>query len=212
VIATDTKGNTQTAPVKVNAVRKNDYIRIIVSRESGLSPLEMVLTLDSSLDLAQASLTHTGPGEVELLSKDGNEYKFKITIEGIYYFKAQVTDPRGTVYEDTVAVNVLSKEQVDILLRGKWEVMKEAIASQNVDAAILNFVAGSQEVYRIQFEALRPLLPLIVQELNAAGMNLVEMDNRTAEYELLVEREGVRQSFSVRFIKDQNGLWKIWRY
>ena len=212
VTATDVKGNTQAAEIAVSAVKADHYIRISANGESGLAPLEPVLTIDSSLDLTDASLTYTGPGEAELISREGKEYRFKISAEGAYNFIAQVADPDGRIYEDTLALMVFSKEQINTLLVGKWEGMKAALDSQDSEKAVLNFAPGSQEIYKKQFNALKPFLSEIAKELNSAQMNLVDMDNRKAEYELLVERDGVPLSFSLKFIKDQNGLWKIWRY
>jgi hypothetical protein len=210
--ATDAKGNTQAVSVEVNAVKAEHYLSITANVDSGIAPLEAVLRVDSDLDLTDASLTYTGPGEAELISREGAEYRFRIASEGSYNFIAQVADPEGRIYEDTLLIMVLSREQIDSLLQGKWDGMKAALASQDPEKAVLNFAPDSQEIYQKQFNALKSFLPEIAEELNRAQINLVEMDNRRAEYEILVERDGVPLSFSLKFIKDQNGLWKIWRY
>ncbi len=70
--ATDTEGNTANTSIIVNANTTGEFISITANTESGISPLEVVLTIDSSLDLTNASLTHTGPGEVEFLSSDAD--------------------------------------------------------------------------------------------------------------------------------------------
>jgi hypothetical protein len=119
VKATDTKGNTQAASVEVNAVKAEHYLRITANVDSGIAPLEAVLRLDSDLDLTGASLTYTGPGEAELISREGNEYRFMLPSEGGYNFIARVPDPEGRIYEDTLLVMVLSREQMDSLLKGK---------------------------------------------------------------------------------------------
>ena len=88
--ATDVRGNTATASVNLTSVRVTNYMRLTANTEVGISPLEIVLTLESSLPLTSASLTYTGPGEVELLSSSSTEYRVRMTTEGIYHFTATV--------------------------------------------------------------------------------------------------------------------------
>jgi hypothetical protein len=81
-----------------------------------------------------------------------------------------------------------------------------------VEAAVQNFSSDSQGIYRDQFTALRDGLSEIVDELNAAQINIVGTDGQTAEFELLVIREGTPLSFHLKFIKDSSGIWRIWRF
>jgi len=94
----------------------------MTTTESAVAPLETVLTLTSNLDLSKASLSYTGPADVEFLSLAAEEYRIKITTEGFYSFTAKITGPSGRVYEDTISVVALSRRECDALLSAKWEV------------------------------------------------------------------------------------------
>jgi hypothetical protein len=207
VTATDVKGNTQTAEIAVSAVKADHYIRISANVESGLAPLEPVLTIDSSLDLTDASLTYTGPGEAELISREGREYRFKISSEGAYNFIAQVADPEGRIYEDTLAVMAFSKEQMDNLLKGKWEGARARLANGDIDGALPLFSERKKGKYKDLLSALAPVLPKIVEEMS--NIQLIEIYGDTAIYDLRTVRNGVEYSFQLLFTRDQDGLWKI---
>jgi hypothetical protein len=206
--ATDVAGNTATATINLNSVKVANYIEITANSEVGLSPLEIVLTLGSSLPLTNGSLTYTGPGEVELLSSSSNQYKVRMTTEGIYHYIATVTDAGGTVYEDTIAIIALSKTELENRLVSKWEGMKGALLSGNMEVALSFFVPGAQGQFRQVFE-----------ELGSDGINSlfssitgVELDTasgRAAEGGLIRDEDAKTYSYPITFVQDQNGIWKI---
>jgi len=169
-IATEVNGNTETASVTVNVTLPEQYIRLTANIESGIAPLETILTLDTSLDPANLSVTYTGPADVEFLSTSGNEYRVRLTVEGTYLFTAQGTDSAGISYNDTVALSVLSKEALDTLLKGKWEGLKETLSKNDIEQAINYFVENARETYRYNFELLKDLLPVIAQDMERSGL------------------------------------------
>jgi hypothetical protein len=209
--ATDTEGNTASTSIIVDANTTGEYISITANTESGISPFEVMLTIDSSLDLTNATLTYTGPGEVEFLSRTVTEYRVRLTAEGIYYFTVSI-DSGGNLYRDTIGIVVLSESELDALLRSKWEAMILALANRDTEGSLFHFSSGSRGTYRTQFSGLASLLPEIVSELSRAEINMISVADSRAEYELLVEREGRRFSFHLEFVKDTDGVWRIGRF
>ncbi len=212
VTATDSAGNTATTAITVNAVTTNDYINLTSNIESGILPLEVVLRIGGSFSITNSNLNVTGPAQPEITSSSPEEYKVKMKAEGIYTFTASATDTNNNTYTDTMAIIVMNKNQMDMLLKNKWEGMKTALASGNINGAVINFDSDTQGIYQNQFTALVPILPDIVNELNAIQINAVSIEDKIAEYELLITREGTAFSFPLKFIKDSNGLWKIWAF
>ena len=207
-VATDVNGNTETVSVTVNVTLPGHYIRLTANIESGITPLETILTVDTSLDPARVSVTYTGPGEVEFLSTSENEYRMRLTTEGTYLFTAEGTASGGVSYSDTVALSVLSKEALDTLLRGKWEGMKSKLMSGDIEGAVSYFVAGSRERYGQIFSSLDNY------KINSAFSNIAEMkihtlDGRVAECGAIRNETGGTYSYPVTFVQDENGLWKI---
>jgi hypothetical protein len=212
VTAVDTMGTMATKSITVNATAAANYIRITANPESSMAPLDVTLRINGSFSIANPVIIPTGPGTVaQLTSDDPVEYKYRITTEGIYYFTAQVTGPDNRVYQDTVAVTVLSS-RVDELLRGKWEGMKTALNNQDINGAIFNFASDTLGSYSKLFTGLKPILLNIAGELYTSQVNLISIENNKATYEILVTRSGTTFSFQLIFIQDNNGIWKIWKY
>jgi len=207
-VATDVNGNTATDSMTVNVTLPGHYIRLTANIESGIAPLETILTIDTSLDPTRLSVTYTGPAEVEFLSTSESEYRMRLTTEGSYLFTAEGTDSGGTTYNDTVALTVLSKEAVDNLLRAKWEGMREALSNNEVEKAINYFIDNTKETYRYNFDLLKDLLPMIAQDMRE--IRLIEVYDRGADYRLFCVQDGVELSFFIKFVKDIDGLWKIY--
>ena len=205
--ATDVDGNMETVSITVNGVNQGNYIRITSNSESGLSPLEAILTLESSLDLTNASLTYAGPAEVEFLSANASEYRVRMITEGIYYFTANLTDLSGNLYSDTVAITVLSEAYLDGLLRGKWEAMRAKLTGGDIEGALVSFDESKKQDYRGLFNVLSTMLPTVVQEMS--DIELIEYVGNAAIYDIQTTRNGITYSFQLLFTKDSNGIWRI---
>jgi hypothetical protein len=204
--ATDTEGNTASTSIIVDANTTGEFISIIANTESGISPLEVVLTIDSSLDLTNASLTYTGPGEVEFLSSTVTEYRVRLASIGIYYFTVTLSSG-GTLYQDSIGIEVLSEADLDALLRGKWEMMRNRIASGDTEGALVDFHEFSKTDYRELFNVLAPVLSAISAEMS--DIKRKEYTRDTAIYEIRTIRDSVEYSFQLLFSKDPNGIWRI---
>jgi hypothetical protein len=205
--ATDVLGNIETTSISATSLPGKHYINIIANTESGIPPLEATLTIESTLGLANATLTYTGPAEVEFLSVTASEHTIKMNTEGIYYFTASVNDTNGDTYFDLVGITVLSESEIDALLRYKWEQMKQALRDRDVEMAVSHFVDGSSDMYRYNFNLMKDILPTIIQDMGNIG--LVTIEDRVAEYEMMVVQDETEYSFCIRFIKDFDGIWKI---
>jgi hypothetical protein len=207
-IAMDVDGNTETASVTLNGVKGENYIRITAGSELGIPPFEAVLTLESSLDLTNASLTYTGPAEVEFLSTSANEYKVKIITEGNYTFTARITDATGTLYEDTMVVTIMSRSELENRLGSKWDGMKSALVGGNIEMALKYFVGGVQDRYRAVF------MELGDTRVNSIFSNILEiklytLSEGTAGCGAIRRESGGLYSYPVTFVQDENGIWKI---
>ena len=205
-IATDTAENTNTTSISVNAIPE-DYIKITADMESGVPFLETTLRVEGSFAFTESLLTYTGPGLVEFLDSSADEYNVGITTEGFYDFTAEVTDSQGITYTDKVTLLVLSEAELDALLTGKWEGMREALIQSNIDGAVRSFDNFSKDAYKEVFNTLSSRLPEIAQELG--DIQFIRMLNNSAEYDIRTIRNGNEYSFYLLFVKNDEGLWKI---
>jgi hypothetical protein len=127
--------------------------------------------------------------------------------EGIYYPTVTVTDTQGITYSDTIAIVVLNKDQLDALLKGKWEGMKGALSQGNIGGALNYFIENSKERYRMVFEALKDQLPVIVDTF--IEFNIVNLFDYTTEYEVVANENGIFYSYPGIFVKDIDGIWRF---
>ncbi|MDM7986042.1 MAG: hypothetical protein QUS13_01760, partial [Smithella sp.] len=158
--------------------------------------------------MVNPTITTTGPGTVEqLVSDNSDEYQYKMTTEGTYYFTAQANGPDGNIYQDTKAVTVLPLAQIDALLRAKWAALKDALQRGDINTAIMMMHPSSREKYQNIFNLVKDNLATIM--VNCTGLEFVSMDNEIAIYELQSLEYGEVYIYRLAFIKDENGIWFI---
>jgi len=210
VTATDTEDTTATASLLITAESAESAIHLTATPESATAPLEETLRIDAPFSVENSSISVDGPGAVEWLSTGTDEYRVKMTAEGVYLFTAHVTGADGTYYEDTVAVTVLNETQLDSLLRAKWEGMKTALVSGDMDKAMEYYHEDTKQGFR---DALTALGPQIVSIFTAPEqLMLIEVRDRYATYEYLSHEEVVSYSYPLVFLKDPDGIWRILQY
>jgi sugar lactone lactonase YvrE len=207
VTATDTDGNVQTASISVSAIMPGNYIKISAIPESGISPLQTIFSLESSLSLTNATINCTGPGNVDFLPADPSGIKANMTIEGIYNCTAEVRDTTGNLYQDIMAISVLSKAEMDALLRAKWERMRAKLASGDIEGGLAPFDELAKQDYRDLFTVLSTMLPTIAEELS--DIQLIEYMPNAVVYDIRTIRDGIEYSFQLLFTRDDKGLWRI---
>jgi len=135
-----------------------------------------------------------------------NEYTVSITTPGIYFFTAEV-EYQGNSYTDTIAIQVLSEEQLDALLKAKWNGMKTTLSNGDVGEAVDYIAEGVREMYEYNFNLMNSYLPEISAGLE--DIEVVQIDDRVAEYEMWAEQGGQMYSFYILFVKDADGIWRI---
>ena len=180
--------------------------------QSGISPLEITLSIEGSFDVTATGsfLSYTGPGDIELLSNTGVEYGIRMTTPGLYVFTAEV-EYQGTTYSDSLAVLALDEAELDALLKAKWNGMKAALVAGNVEEAVEYFTLHQQQVFREIFTVTQDNLAQMAIEMQE--IELVYQKNETAEYRIKrdVMFNGVPETitFYIYFQKGADGIWRI---
>jgi hypothetical protein len=126
---------------------------------------------------------------------------------GLFVPKVSITDSTGNVYTQATIINALSYEDVDGVLRSKWEWMKEKLLAGDIEGTLIPLGEISKPAYRELFSTLSSYLQPIVQELS--DILLIEYTGRAGIYDIRTVREGVEYSFQLLFEKDINGIWRI---
>jgi hypothetical protein len=131
-----------------------------------------------------------------------------MTVEGVYTFTATVTGPDGIVYQDSVAIVVLNKNDVGVVLRGIWDAMKSKLLTNDIDGALEYFTYEVRDSYRSTFAQLG------TAELNSILMSFEAFEVLTiyeqyATCGLVRTESGGVYAYPIIFIQDGYGIWRI---
>ncbi len=213
VQAIDSEGNSKSVSISVNIEVNADCVSIRAITYWGVSPYETTMIVsDATEDL---SISYNGPGIIEYLPRiNDTEYPVRITTEGIYHFTAEARNGQGEMCSSTIALIVPNKSDLDSQIQAKWNVMKSKLASGEIDEALNYFKEGSKEDYRKLFTALADRLPELVSEMQ--GIEMVTSGDDRAEYRInrihIVEGEPVTIAYTIYFLLDEDGLWRLNRF
>ena len=208
VTAKDTANNSATASVTVNAVTTGSYVKLSSSLASGIAPLTANFSISiSNFTPASYQMDYEGDGVVDYTGTTFENISHTYTTEGIFYPTVTVTDNQGNTYSDTIAITVLSKTQLDALLKGKWEGMKGKLRNQDTEGALGYFVEEKREMYRYNFNLMNSILPAMINDMG--NIRLIRITDDVAEYEMLATQDGVEYSFYVEFVKDSYVVWNL---
>ena len=128
--------------------------------------------------------------------------------------KVTVTDSVGGTYTETTVVNIITRDELDVMLKAKCNGMKGRLALYDIEGALDYFSYGSKEKYRQIFNLLPQDLPSLVS--NMQGIELVYSRGDAAKYRIRREQviNGVLQTITyyIYMSRDENGIWKIASY
>ncbi|MBC2712019.1 MAG: hypothetical protein HGJ94_13855, partial [Desulfosarcina sp.] len=213
VTATDQNGYVQTASVSVPAAIPEHHIEISSNIESGSSPLELTLHINGTFSINDSTMSHNGPGSVELIETEPDEYHVSLIDEGITYFTAEVVHETVT-YKDTMAVVVVDIAEIDALLQQKWVDMKTQLSERNVEGAIQYFDDSKKSLYDELFSVLIDGLPQIANDMQ--NISIISVTDKIAKYRIRrIETHGAVSypiTYYIYFINNENGIWKIHRF
>jgi hypothetical protein len=209
VVGTALDGTTYQKSITVFGQPDTSYIELISNLESGISPLTVTLNAETFLSspVASSNLAYAGPATAAVAFVSNTQYNVTMNTEGLYVFTLYITDTQGRTYQDSVAVNVLSLTAIDTLLKSKWEGMKAALQSGDIETALGYFTPEAKEKYRYVFQALQPNLSTIVDSLQS--IRLVEVQQDVVECFTNRIEDGILNAYFVYFSRDPNGLWKL---
>lgn len=211
VTATDTAGNTATTAIVVTAVTAGNYIRLNANPEAGIAPLDTTIRIDGSFSVTNPLINATGPATVEsLVSSNPEEYVYRMTVEGIYFFTASATGPDSMQYQDTAGIVVYNQSQLDTVLRSIWSAMTSKLSIGDKTGALLYMSSVTRPNYEQILNAISSQLPSMMA--TQQELNFIYATNNMAKYELVTLEEATLYSYEVTFIKDENGIWKILQY
>jgi hypothetical protein len=212
-VATEGDGRTVAAECVVHASPRGEGIALAATVEAGISPFETTLAIEAPFSFDAATLSHEGPGKVDILESRPGKFRIRITGAGLYAFSVEVMkDDRS--FHDTLYLLSMDREDIDGMLRKTWDDMKSALIDGDLAAALNHFHEDTRELYGEIFDALGDDLPRITGEMK--DIEFVSMENNLVRYRIRKEQtyggKPLTTTHDVYFARSGSGLWKIYRY
>jgi PKD repeat protein len=214
-VATDSFGNKVSKAITVNTNNITQFVEFSANITSGIPPLQVYfLVSTSSFTPVLYQMDFQGDGIIDYSGATFLNVSYTYSSEGVFYPKITISDAQGNTYSDTIAITVLSKTEMDTLLKSKWDGMKGSLASDDTNGALNNFIQESRALYSDIFNALRTQLPQIVKEME--DIQLVYMKNGFAKYRMRKNESYGGQiltiTYYVYFAIDTDGVWRIYKF
>ncbi len=210
ITALDDQGNFAQEELTIAANTGEDYVSLEVSPESCLSPAEVNLRTGGTVTPQSSTLADTGPGAVTYQSATANTWDASMTATGFYFFTLEAVAANNQMYTDTVAVQVLDEAAMDQSFKAKWNRLRAAMAAGDAQGALNEISTRSRASYAYHFNLLPQHLPVAAEELS--DIRMVYIRETFAEYEMISVYQGQTYSYPVKFIRDTDGVWRIWGF
>ena len=201
------------AQITINTETQQEFVRLTVYPSSGIltGPANILnVTFEAEAYLLNPATSYSwdfnGDGTPEITGTEAMVVAL-YQYPGLYFPRVTVTDDQGNVYTETTVVNIFSFEEMDSLLKAKWEGMKAALGQGNISDALNYYITDSREEYQEIFELLAPQLTALVSAMRE--INMVEVTGNMAEYYIKRFQRGVDISYFIYFMKDNDGIWRI---
>jgi len=217
-VAVDPGGAYGEASVTVTASVPLEDLQLSANPESGVPDaatgalavkLQVLTTLSNPA--AQYQWDYEGNGTIDQTGAALSEITVQYQSVGIYYPTVVITDTDGNTYTATTVVNMLSREELDTLLKQKWSGMRDALRQGNINQAVSYFSFGSQEKYSRIFGALGD--QLANEATNLPNIALVTFYGTTGKYRIQrtvnINNQSQVLTYWVYFIQDTDGIWRI---
>jgi hypothetical protein len=108
-------------------------------------------------------------------------------------------------------IAAVNKQVIEARLKVKWEGMKTALMAGNIEEGLKYFIAGTQDRYRGVFSQMNSeKISRIFSGITEIQLKRIS-DDRAMCGAIRVESGGT-YSYPVQFVKDQDGVWRIYGF
>ncbi|MBF0538727.1 MAG: hypothetical protein HQL03_10805 [Nitrospirae bacterium] len=181
---TNTSGNSKSTYITVNTTTTDQAVTLGTNIASGLAPLttNFYVLKDLPNEVTGYAIDFEGDGSIDYTATEFDSVKYTYTTPGMYYPTITLTDSAGNTYTDRIAVTVLDKAETDAMLRAKWDSMKAAFASGDIEGGLLYICSESRNDYRNAFQFLGDRVPVIFSSMQE--ISLIYVRNGVAKYRI----------------------------
>jgi hypothetical protein len=146
-VATDSNGNTGSRTITITTNSNTQLVTLSANITSGVPPLQVSFNVETSIIPATYQMDFDGDGIADYTGTTFDGVSFTYTTEGVFYPKVMISDSQGNTYSHSTAITVMSKAEIDTLLKSKWDEMKGCLETNDINGALNNFIEESKAVY-----------------------------------------------------------------
>ena len=202
--ATSTNGSsaTSTSAVIVSAAQSGT---IRATPSVGIAPLSVGFVLSGAPAGALIDFDFDGDGRVDVNTT--SEPNFVYLQPGLYFPSASFTDNHGVRQTVRTVAQVYDSSGLGTLLQARWTALKDSLRRGDIPQALTNIVARARPQYEAMFNDLRADLLNIDNILTT--FTVLELRRSEAICEMLRPNVGFVESFEIRFLIDDDGVWRL---
>jgi len=213
VVATAVTATGATASHAISLVVVAASIGPVVLRATpsrGRAPTTVEFSLVLNEQPVRVDLDADGDGRTDFTGARLDGTTFTYLQPGLYVATARITDQRGGVRTAQTVVHVLDQTALQAELRRTWAGLKDALRRGDVSQALTHIVPRARARYEIVFRTLGADLSQVDAILT--DIALLEVRDAEAIHEMIRTDDGIVKSFEIRFLRDTDGLWRLWTF
>ncbi|MBF0609361.1 MAG: hypothetical protein HQL61_17645, partial [Magnetococcales bacterium] len=213
---TDVSGNSKVRSINVNTTTIDNIVVLSANITSGLAPLTTKFNVIKNLpnEVTGYAIDFEGDGNIDYTAAKFRDVSYTYTPPGVYYPTVTVTDSAGNTYTDRIVVTVLDETETDAMLRAKWNNMKAAFVSGDIEGGLQYICAGSRDEYRNALQFLDDMVPATFSSMQE--ISLLYVRNGVASYRIrqneVIESSSVEITYYIYFKRDTDGIIRIDRF
>ncbi len=210
---TDVSGNSKVRSINVNTTTTEQAVILSANITSGLAQLttNFYAYTDVPDKVTSYAIDFEGDGSIDDTTAEFRGVSRIYATPGVYYPTITVTDSAGNTYTDRIAITVLDEAETDSMLRAKWNSMKAAFATGNIEGGLKYICTESMDDYRNALQFLGDGIPAIFSSMQE--VSLLYVRNGVAKYRIrqyeVINSSSVEISYYIYFERDTDGVIRI---
>jgi hypothetical protein len=197
----------QAIPITVNSPAEDPAISLSVAPDMGTAPFTASFSFSSDVPLALITLDADGNGTPDYVGQDFDEVSFTYGSPGLYQPTVTAVGTDGKTLTVSTFVRVFTSAELDLILKPKWEAVKNSLRAGNVGDALRQVLIRRRANYSDGLNNLTIPLGDIDQELTSITFD--QQIGRNVDYEMLRVENGTTYSYPVVFTLDEDGIWRL---
>lgn len=205
-VATTASGSSASHSVGITTQTASP-IALLATPGSGVAPLTVSFSLATPIGIVGVSADFDGDGALDFTGDRLDDQRFTYARPGLYFAMVSIIDDRGSTWTTTAVIQVYDLAVLDGLLQTKWAGLKARLRGGDVEGALQFVAAAQRDGYRELLSALTVPLSNIDAVLGDVGF--VSTGDDRAEYQMIRVDRGIRLSYLVIFVRDEDGVWRL---